>query len=201
LYLCGHYFIINRMQNNEKDHVREQILDAASAVFAKYGYKKATMDDIGHAIKKGKTAVYYYFNGKEDIFRGIVEREANMLGKSIVAAIEKGKSASDKFAMYIHARVNTLQKVSNFYDAMKNELLDSLEFINQARQTYDAFEISLVSSILSQGNKEGSFNVKDCNATAELIVTILKGLEIHLFVVSDQTRLQQKTEEIILSSA
>jgi AcrR family transcriptional regulator len=185
------------MHNNEKDHVREQILDAASAVFAKYGYKKATMDDIGHAIKKGKTAVYYYFNGKEDIFRAIVEREAAMLGKSIVSAIEKGKTASEKFALYIHARVNTLQKVSNFYDAMKNELLDSLEFINQARQTYDSFEISMVNDILKAGNKEGAFNVAKTESTAELIVAILKGLEIHLFVVSDPSKLQQKTGEII----
>lgn len=185
------------METPEKDIVREQILDAASSVFAKYGYKKATMDDIGHAIKKGKTAVYYYFDGKEDIFRAIVEREAMQLGKSILGAISEGGNAFEKLSLYIHARVNTLQKVSNFYDAMKNDLLDSLEFINQARRTYDAFEINLVSGILTEGNQNQIFHVAQPSETAELIVNILKGLEIHLFVSSDPATLKHKTEAII----
>ena len=185
------------MQTPEKDMVRKQILDAASAVFAKYGYKKATMDDIGHALKKGKTAVYYYYNGKEDIFRAIVEREANQLGKSISTAIVKGKNANEKLSLYIHARVNTLLKVSNFYDAMKNDLLDSLEFINQARQSYDEFETSLVSKIISEGNSEGVFNINNVPETAELIVNILKGLEINLFVKSDPAMLKERTQNII----
>ncbi len=185
------------METQEKDGVREQILNAASVVFAKYGYKKVTMDDIGHAIKKGKTAVYYYYTGKEDIFRAIVEREAGLLGESIVSSVEKGNNAKQKLSLYIHARVSTLQKVSNFYDAMKNDLLDSLEFINQARKNYDRFEVSLVKNIIDEGNREGAFSVKDSQRVSELIVDILKGLEIPLFVISDQQNLEQKTGDII----
>lgn len=185
------------METREKDGVREQILNAASLVFAKYGYKKATMDDIGRAIKKGKTAVYYYFTGKEDIFRAIVEREAGLLGESIVKSVEKGRDAKQKLSLYIHARVNTLQKVSNFYDAMKNDLFDSLEFINQARKNYDRFEISLVKKIIDEGNREGTFSVKDSHKVSELIVEILKGLEIPLFVIPNEQNLEQKTGDII----
>lgn len=185
------------MVYNEKDLMREQILDAASVVFGKYGYKKSTMDDIGVAIKKGKTAVYYYFSSKEDIFKAVIEREAGLLGKSIISSTSKGENAVTKLSLYIKSRMQTLKKVSIFYDAMKNELFDHLDFMNNVRKNYDQFEVSLVRDILNQGVKEGEFKIKDTERTAELIVITLKGLEIPIFLRSDLSDTEARINDII----
>jgi len=46
---------------------RNQILDAATAVFARLGFERARMDDIVEASGLSKGALYWYFNSKEEI--------------------------------------------------------------------------------------------------------------------------------------
>lgn len=167
------------LSNN--DEARSQIVSAARTVFGKFGYKKTTMDEIGRAARKGKTALYYYFKNKEDVFRAVVEKEAQELSQAIRTSIEGKKDPVEKLKAYFLIRMNTLKKVSNFYDAMKNELLDHLQFINQTRMDVDKAELEMVKSILHEGVKKGDFDIKEINTTASVLVTLLKGLEIPFF--------------------
>lgn len=169
------------MELSSNDEVRSQIVTAARSVFGKFGYKKTTMDEIGLAARKGKTALYYYFKNKEDVFRAVVEREAQELSIAISTSIQGQKDPVEKLKAYFLIRMSTLQKVSNFYDAMKNELLDQLQFINQTRLEVDKAELALVKNILDEGVKKGSFEIKDTDTTASVLVTLLKGLEIPFF--------------------
>lgn len=108
-----------------------QIINSASVVFGRYGYKKTTTDEIGMAAGKSKTAIYYYFKNKEDIFKAVIEREADELEKSLNNAIADKTTPEEKLKAYFYARMQTMLNLSNFYDAMKNEVLDHLSFINK----------------------------------------------------------------------
>jgi AcrR family transcriptional regulator len=169
------------MDTPEKDIVRDQIIAAASIVFGKYGYKKATMDEIGMATGKGKTAIYYYYKNKEDVFRAVIEKEASILARSLSETVASKSGPVEKIDAYCRARATSLLKVSNFYNAMKNELLQHLAFLNEVRQQYDRAEIKMVADILQEGNKGGVFQVKDLEITAATIVAVLKALEIPYF--------------------
>ena len=169
------------MELSGNDGVRKQIVIAARIVFGKFGYKKTTMDEIGIAARKGKTALYYYFKNKEDVFRAVVEKEAIELQTAILKSINGHNSPEEKLKAYFLVRMHTLLNVSNFYDAMKNELLDQLQFINQIRVETDKAELELVKGILMEGVKKNSFEIKDVDTTANVLVTLLKGLEIPFF--------------------
>lgn len=167
---------------DDKDVVREQIIKAASNVFGKYGYKKTTMDEIGMAAGKGKTAIYYYFKNKEDVFKAVIEKEATELEVSLFEAIKNKINPEDKLKAYFYARMRTMLSLSNFYDAMKNEVFDHLDFINKIRFEIDQKELALVKAIIEEGVNKNQFEVKDLEMAATSLVTILKGLEIPLFV-------------------
>jgi AcrR family transcriptional regulator len=169
------------MELSDNEEVRSQIIEAAKNVFGKYGYKKTTMDEIGQAARKGKTALYYYFKNKEDVFRAVVEKEALELQDAVYKSINSQLSPKEKLKSYFLARMNTLLNVSNFYDAMKNELLDQLQFINQTRKKVDDAEIELVKSILNEGVHKGSFEMEDVDTTTKVLVTLFKSLEIPFF--------------------
>jgi AcrR family transcriptional regulator len=169
------------MELSDNNEIRGQIVVAAKNVFGKFGYKKTTMDEIGIAARKGKTALYYYFKNKEDVFRAVVEKEALELQAAIFKSIEGHTSPVEKLKAYFLVRMNTLLNVSNFYDAMKNELLDQLQFINQIRIEVDKAELELVKGILIEGVKKNCFEIKDVETTANVLVTLLKGLEIPFF--------------------
>jgi len=51
-----------------------QILDAASAVFARSGFHESRMDDIAAAAGLSKGALYLYFDGKDAIIAALMRR-------------------------------------------------------------------------------------------------------------------------------
>jgi len=66
-----------------KDEVREQLVQSARQVFARYGFKKTALDDIAREAHKGKSTIYYYFKSKDEIFKAVIEAEAEIRAKSI----------------------------------------------------------------------------------------------------------------------
>jgi AcrR family transcriptional regulator len=69
--------------------VRErQMLDAAVAVFARHGYRAASMDEIAVAAGVSKPLVYLYLHSKDQLFAACVRREAEALSVAVRAAVE-----------------------------------------------------------------------------------------------------------------
>ena len=51
----------------------EQIADAALRLFARYGYKRSSMDDIAREAGLAKATLYLHFKGKDDVFRAMLQ--------------------------------------------------------------------------------------------------------------------------------
>ena len=48
---------------------RDAVYDAASAVFAQYGFRRTTMNDIAKSAGISRPALYLMFENKEDLFQ------------------------------------------------------------------------------------------------------------------------------------
>ena len=60
---------------------REQILDAAQKVFAQKGFDGASIKDLTKAARVSPGLLYWYFDGKSDLFASLVsERLVKLLG-------------------------------------------------------------------------------------------------------------------------
>lgn len=180
-----------------KDEVREQIVEAARQVFHRYGFKKTTMDDIALSINKGKSSLYYYFPGKEQVFQAVVEKEATMLRAQLAESVSKVNEPDEKLRLYIEIRMTKLAQMFNFYDAIKNELLSHLEFIDKIRKKYDEHEIETVAQILQEGIDKQVFVVEDAKIAAIAIVTAMKGLEVPLLWADGATEIQHRVASVI----
>ncbi|WP_134727814.1 TetR/AcrR family transcriptional regulator [Amycolatopsis nivea] len=62
---------------------RTHVLDSALEVFARYGYRKASMDDVAKAADISRPGLYFYFSSKPELFRATVRHS---LDGSIEAA-------------------------------------------------------------------------------------------------------------------
>lgn len=51
----------------------DQIADAALRLFARYGYKRSSMDDIAREAGLAKATLYLHFKGKDDVFRAMLD--------------------------------------------------------------------------------------------------------------------------------
>ena len=59
----------------------DQIADAALRLFARYGYKRSSMDDIAKEAGLAKATLYLHFKGKDDVFRAMLD----LLGRRVEA--------------------------------------------------------------------------------------------------------------------
>jgi AcrR family transcriptional regulator len=69
------------------DHQRDRVLDAATEVFAKRGYRATTVDHIVDAARIGVGTFYGLFGGKEECFLAAYERVLADFQEAILAEI------------------------------------------------------------------------------------------------------------------
>lgn len=180
-----------------KEEYRKKIVITAGQIFSRYGFKKTTMDEIAHALKMGKSSIYYYFDSKEDIFESVVLYEANTLRNELTTAIKSVESPIDKLRNYVNVRMKAFEKLSNYYNAIFDKNLDHFDFIEQVRVKYDREELAILRLILFDGARKKVFNVENSEYTAMAVQTTLKGLEVPLFWQKREMNIEDRLEAIL----
>jgi TetR/AcrR family transcriptional regulator, regulator of autoinduction and epiphytic fitness len=72
------------------------LLDAAVGVFARFGYRKTSMDDVARAAGVSRQGLYLSFANKEELFRRAVEHSLNNQLSSAIAALSRADESLDK---------------------------------------------------------------------------------------------------------
>lgn len=188
----------NLLQNSGKDEVREQLVQAARKVFARFGYKKTALDDIAKEAKRGKSTIYYYFKSKDEIFKAVIDAESEIRAKEIETEISKAIDLKEKLETYIYFRMRSLKNVVNYYEAIKNDLLDQLYFVDNLRAEHFEAEITTIVNMLHDGIDNGEFTIQNPELTAKTIVTALHGFEVPLIMknLSDE-ELRKSVDEML----
>ena len=181
----------------DKTEKKLNILNVAQGLFARFGLSKTTIDDIAKKAHMGKASIYYYFANKEAIFKEVVEKEGRTLKEKLLDAVNAQPTPQKKIHSYIITRMTAIKDLSNYYSALREEYLKHFSFIEKARQSYDAFEITMVSTILSEGQKNGLFDIQDITLTAETIVAAMKGLEYQWSMEGSKEEIAEKVDALL----
>lgn len=165
-----------------KEEIRTHIVGVARKIFKRYGFRKATMEEIASASQMGKSSIYYYFKSKEQIFRAVVEFEARMLKERLNRVIAENDSPSDRLRAYILFRLHHIRTLENFYSALNEDTLSHMGFILDIRRNFEIEEQQLVREILEDGMKQNIFQLSSSKIGAIAISTMMKGLELPLLL-------------------
>lgn len=184
------------MTNNEHD-VETMIVEKAQAIFARYGFRKTTMDDIARAMNKGKSTLYHYFPSKEALFTTVIEREVKELKTEIHQALAGEKTPPAKLRTYILTRMHAFKRLANLYQAFADEYLENYRFIEKIRTSYDEYERMIVSNILHEGVQTGLFAISDLDLIAHVIVVASKGLEYQWALDKDTTKTERDIDTLL----
>lgn len=171
---------------NKRKQIRNSIIEIAGGIFSKFGFKKATMDDIARAAGMGKSSLYYYFQSKEEVFEAVVIKEAEMLRSELDKKVIRNlMQPQEKLREYVIIRMRFLKEMVNFYSALKNDYLGNLAFTEKVRAKYDLEEQQFILRILKEGNELGIFQLREPKAAAMVILTALKGMEVALLIKNE----------------
>ncbi len=179
------------MDNNTKtlanSNMRNTIVSIAAEVFAKFGFKKTTVDDIAQALSKGKSSIYYYFSSKEDIFKAVIEKEADALREKINEILQSDQKVIDKVKAYVNTRMQAVKVMANYYTLVNDKGVNHLDMVEKLRLKYDTEEVSIIKALLTEGVEQKVFQVKDIELSSVVLLTAMKGLEVPLFLEHSRT--------------
>ena len=111
---------------------KEEIIDACASLYEAMGFKDITIRDIGEKTSFTRTSIYNYFQTKEEIFLGLLQREYEAWTCDLKAIVRDHETMSpDQFA---EAMAHTLEKRGcmlkllsmNLYDMEGNSRIENL---------------------------------------------------------------------------
>ena len=175
----------------------EIILQMARKLFARYGLKKTSMDDIAAEAKIGKATIYYYFKSKQEIFKTVVDREWTILINAIREAISKEISPQRKLRAFILIRISHMRELINLHRVTKDIVTELLPDLEKIRESHFKEEMNVIKRILSEGVRKGIFKVKKIEVTALAMISTLKGLEYPWVLGGKSLDIERSVDELL----
>ena len=153
---------------------REDILQAATRVFAKHGFEGATLQKISKAAKSVDRMIYYYFRSKEGLFIAVLERmyvQMNRAESLIELSSDKPEQALSEVIEFVmryyreHPEFIALLNTENLHQG--RHIVKSLHAAK-----YSSPAVNVIKSILKRGQQMGLFR------------SHVRALDVYLLIVS-----------------
>lgn len=152
------------------------IISVAQKRFGIYGVEKTSMREIADDLQLTKGALYYYFHGKEELYKAVIEKEQNEFLKKL----EKDSLiVQDNIAYlknYAVKRLSYFRTLLNLSRLRQESLTDIKPLIGKSLKKFRGKEKDMIVNILQRGNASGEFNISDPVGTAILFLDLLRGL-------------------------
>jgi AcrR family transcriptional regulator len=160
-----------------KENKKDQILNAASRVFAKYGFHKTTLDDIGDQVGMKKNSLYHYFSNKEEIFFEIIKLDAEEYFTKMEIELSVENNASDKLKKFVLFSSEFWKKRANFYSLVTSV---RVELVNRISDYYEEAlkqQKLLINNVLAEGIIQNEFINHDTVQLADDLIDMLVSIE------------------------
>jgi TetR/AcrR family transcriptional regulator len=137
---------------------REQILDAAEALFARKGLDPTTIKEIGTAANQNPALLYYYFGSKEELYRAVLQRVVSGMLTRGSAAFDAAPAPADAIRALVSAQMEFVLSHPNAPRLLVREMID-----HEARRA-EALLLQMAATlfqrlcrVIEQGQRDGSF--------------------------------------------
>ena len=167
---------MNMVEKKEKK--KNQILDAAFAVFVERGYSETTMDDIVQKSNMSKGAIYHYYSSKKELFLALIDHWETYSFPDFYSKGKKDKTAESILYEMVDAVIEVFNK-------KKNVFLAEVEFWALSNKDKDVRDKSrllyekllyLFELILRKGIREKEFKEVNTEIVAMSILSSLQGI-------------------------
>lgn len=165
---------------------KEELLEAATDLFLEKGYRDTSVSSIVKSIGVSKGTFYYYFESKEDVVDGLVEKFSRPIYRKIDNIIAS-------------SLLNSLEKINNIFTAWMQMELDDKETVRKIFYlVYEPENLRLrnkiqknaveetapkITKVVRQGVEEGSLDTPFPGEVGSMILWI--GMELEEEMAND----------------
>ncbi|MGA0446702.1 MAG: TetR/AcrR family transcriptional regulator [Pseudohongiellaceae bacterium] len=183
---------------------RDAVYDAASVVFAQYGFRRTTMNDIAKSAGISRPALYLMFENKEDLFQGLAAHRLDQAIDSALSMLQGNGKIADRFleSLLVFEQI--------FYEPIADsphgtELMDiSLSLASEIMTKKLARFHAALTKSLSEAEARGQITFARTpmkpRAFVELLFTALNGVKKRALNTAEFRKLVRQLTEIFLLS-
>jgi TetR/AcrR family transcriptional regulator len=137
---------------------RDQILQAAEAVFAAQGYDASTIKDLATAAKVNSALLYYYFGDKERLYRAVLDRLVRRIARRALARLELPGTLDERVRRFVLTQADLLATERHFWPLVLRELVDhaAAHAVEQIRLVAATLFRTLC-EVIEEGQRTGAF--------------------------------------------
>jgi AcrR family transcriptional regulator len=188
-----------------KQYTQEQIYEVALSVFAKFGFKKTTMDDVAKELSMTQGNIYLYVKNKRDLFEKSLLHAICKFEKHMIEALQREKDVVKQIISMSAAGFEYISKNQDLGSILNKEedlLIHPQEsfFSSENIEKYlevNAFSKNMLISSLKQGIKEKRFRDFDVDIISELLSQIYMMFIKQMFVMPEEMSRREMTKEIV----
>jgi AcrR family transcriptional regulator len=165
--------------------MKSVILKAATPLFARFGFKKTSVDEIARAAHVSKATLYHHFKSKDEVFAAVMRHEADIMMQSIERAVDEAKQPKDKLRAFLRTHGEVTREALNLYQVSGEVLRELIPLAHKVTCEAESRGFELLHQIICSGVADGSFYISA--AKAELLTKALHtGLQSHDFVLPEE---------------
>lgn len=180
---------------------KNQILEAALAVFARLGFQSARMEDIAGQAGLSKAALYLYYKSKDAIIAALLKYFFAQEFKGLQAIVESDPESSARSQLLVLTRrmagamtwMRRLMPIAFEFYALAGRDKEVRQFL---KEYYGAYRDELV-RLIERGIKQGEFRPVDAQSCAITFIALFEGLALLFFVDSEATTWEEQIERSI----
>ncbi|EZH66689.1 hypothetical protein DH09_12285 [Bacillaceae bacterium JMAK1] len=171
-------------QNREiRDARRDQLLEAASVIFARRGMAGTKISDVAKEAKLSHGLVYHYFNSKEQLFYELVKKASERSMVSLTKALEVEGTPLDQLTLMTEEILRSIEHGNELHlfvimiqastsDAVPEQVTSLLSDVNHS-------PVKAILPMLIAGQERGEIVQDDPVQLAVAYYAMIQGLAIN----------------------
>ena len=136
---------------------RRAIIDAAVEVFAKKGFFGARVSEIAEQAQVADGTIYLYFKSKDDLLISLFEEKMQEIIQGLESILADVRTPEEKIEKYVIAHLTLVATQPTLMQVLTIELRQSARFIKEYSPKGFGKYLSLIGSILEEGQQTGVF--------------------------------------------
>jgi AcrR family transcriptional regulator len=148
----------------------EAIYKAALKVFAEYGFKKATIEDIAAELDTAKSSLYFYIKDKRELYDKAVAYGLRLWQNKVRDAVASEPDIVEQFILMAHKAYEYLAEDRHLQRIlMRDPALFPLFSSQDPYSDINRDSIAMLKAILQRGIDAGHFRPIDVDGVAQLL--------------------------------
>lgn len=177
---------------------RDKILNAALIVFARQGFRKASLNDIVRPLGVAKTAIYHYFSGgKRQLMDELLQREEDIVLDKMRRSISEQEDPRHKLRVLILTKIRHFRNLRELLNVPQDVGEEMASIYLNHEMSFHAEERKMIQDILNCGQRKGMFRSTDPSRLAENIQLVLHRLAVVLIFEGDMTAMERGVDDLL----